>query len=120
MLSARDYIDFMTTNRLNRRRVDDIEVSNDEFDRLCAKMRGAMIKMSRETAIPGFDTDDLEGFYQMKLHQILRRNQPTDFSYCARSLQSVTRNIIKEREVALKQLHKDMLEDCEFMYFYNM
>jgi hypothetical protein len=120
MLSARDYVEIMTTNRLNRKKDEDVFVSDEDFNKLCSKLEGIIYKMSHQSSIPGFDENDIAGFCQMKIHQIMRRGKPTDFSYCARALQNTVRDILKQRETAIKQLHQDMIEDCEFMHFYNL
>jgi len=113
MLTARDYVEVMTCNRLNRKRKDDRFVSEQEFLLTKKHLENLIYKMARVDNIPGFDPYDLEGFFCMQIHQSLRRNKQynNEFSYFARSFQNLLRNLVKEQKTAEKRLHQDPIRE---------
>jgi len=109
MLSARDYVEIMTLNRLSKL---DRKVSDDEFNRVVQKIGGLIHKFSLVDVnrVAGFDPEDIEGFFLLKTYQILSfdRKYVNEFSYFAKSFQNLVRNLKRDMETSKKHLEYDV------------
>lgn len=109
MLSARDYVEIMTLNRLSKL---DRYVSDKEFNDVVDNIGGLIHKfaMSDVNKVNGFDPDDIEGFFLLKTYQILSfdRKYRKEFSYFAKSFQNLVRNLNRDMETAKKHLQYDI------------
>ncbi|MHA1591191.1 MAG: hypothetical protein ACTSUP_01645 [Candidatus Heimdallarchaeaceae archaeon] len=116
MLSAREYVEIMTCRRLNRHLPDDREVPIDEFNALWNRISTLVNSLSHNTKIRGFSTDDLRGFFAMKVHQTLRRNQYNKnlppFGFYKTNFDNLLKNLNRELNNTENKLRKseDLLD----------
>ena len=101
MLSARDYVETMTINRLLKNKG---EVDNEEFYKLCGLLAPVMESLSQVSRIEGFDEADLRGFFEMSIHQALRRRITFDRpqAYFAVVFDNLLKNLHRDMQRARK------------------
>jgi len=116
MLSARDYTEIVICKRLNKKKDDDLEVSNDDYNKARQRLDRLISFMANDNKIIGFDPEDLEGFFDMKLHQCLRRNvqYKNEFSYFAKTFESLVRDINRMLLRCEQRTYRDPIDDCMF------
>jgi hypothetical protein len=109
MLSAREYVEIMTTKRLVKKKGNEAE-----YKRLHKRLENLIYKMSRINTIPGFTPEDIEGFFCLKIWAESNKSYDNEFSYFAKSFENLMRDLIRDINRAEKRLPKDPIDACVF------
>ena len=111
MLSAREYVEITITRRLNKVRPDDLIVDMNQYSTIIVEIKGMMHKLAAGNKIPGFDSEDLEGFFCMSVHRTLRQGKydPSKKAFCffVKSFTNLVRDIVRMRNNCIKK-HLDV------------
>lgn len=120
-MEVREYIERTILNRLCKHRPDDQLVDVNEFNEIFNRMGNMRQRIISETRIPGFTDDDLDSFFFIKTHQVMRRGQwdknRLPFGLFSISYRNLVRDILRMRERALNRgLQEDTLDYCYTLF----
>lgn len=123
-MHSRSYIEETITNRLQRKREGDREVSDMEFRQVMKDLEGVVYWAIEEVNIDSFTEEDLMGFMVMKAHQMMRRDE-VDFSHKSykskfyRSFKNLMYDIIRMQSSAHRRgLYSDPIDTHTFNFSY--
>ena len=117
MLSAREYVELMTINRLSDK--GGRTVPSEEFQAMITKIDDLIESTSRRSDITGFTQEDIKSFFGMKVHQALRRGEynckRNPHSYFATVFSNMLHNLHRDMERSRKNLmSEDALDNAIF------
>jgi hypothetical protein len=124
-MNAREYVETMIVNRLNKQKPDDREVGYLEYCSVMGAIEGYINSTAKNVIIPGFTAEDLESFMGMKVHQILRRGQydhdRKPHALFSRAFKNLLADIVRMRKKAIENgMEEDILDNClltpDFIY----